>query len=102
MMPLVLHVCPTGGNKLGAPNLSYVLARDVEESAEVGCCGDGGTDAEFFLGVWDAADGGATIQVLGSHYIIHTRRLARGGAEYATGMGKVGEDGKDIGDRRGG
>ena len=69
---------------------------------EVGCCGDGGTDAECFLGVWDATDGGVTIQVLGAHPIVHIRRLTRGGAESVTGAGKVGVDGKKIGERRGG
>ena len=60
------------------------------------------TDAECFLGVWDASDVGAIIQVLGDHYIVHRRRLASGGAESTTGAGKVGADGKDLGERRGG
>ena len=57
-------------------------------------------DAEFFLGVWDTADGGAIIQVLGMHYIVHRKLLASGGVEYATGTGKVVVDGKYLGRER--
>ena len=65
---------------MGAPNLSYVLVRVREEAMEVGCCVEIGTDMECFLGVWDAADGGAIIQVLGAHFIIHKQQLAISGA----------------------
>ena len=56
-------------------------------------------DAECILGVWDAAGGGAVIQVIGAYFIIHTHRLDRGGVESATGAGKLGVNGKDIGER---
>ena len=46
---------------MGAPNLRYVPEQYGEEAIEVGGCGDIGTDAESFIGEWDAADGGAII-----------------------------------------
>ena len=61
--------------------------RDIEEATEFGCCEDGGTYAEYFIGLWDAAVGSATIQVLGAHSIVHRRQLDSGGAESATGAG---------------
>ena len=61
---------------------------------------------QFFIlchfGVWDTADDGSIIQLIGAHYIFHRHKLTSGGAEYLTGPGKVGADGKDIGERRGG
>lgn len=56
-------------------------------------------DVEFFLGVWYAVDGSAIIQVIGAHSIIPRQKLASGGAEFGMGAGKVGADGKYIGER---
>ena len=67
---------------------------------EVGCCRDRGTYGEGLLGIWDAADGGAFIQVLGTHSVIHQHRLDIGGSEYATRSGKVGGNGKYLGGRK--
>ena len=78
-----------------------MLTRDGEEATEVGCCGDGGTDEDCFIGVWDTADGSAIIQVLGMHYVVHRRQLDIGGEESMTGTGKVGADDKYPGERRG-
>ena len=77
-----------------------MAAWDGEEVTEVGCFGDRGTDVKCFISVWDAADGGAIIQVLGEHSFIHRRKLTSIGAESMTGAGNVEEDGKDIGERR--
>ena len=96
-MPPVWHACPTGGAQSCAHKPRYMLAQDREEAMEVGCCRDGGTYAECFIWVWDAADGISIIQVLGAHCIAHIRRLVSSGAEYATTPGKVGEDGKYFG-----
>ena len=57
-------------------------------------------DTKFFLGVWDAADDGVIIQVLGANSIIHRQLLTSSGVEYATGAGNMGSDGKYIGERR--
>ena len=65
---------------MGASELSYVAAWDGEEVTEVGCFGDRGTDVKCFISVWDAADGGAIIQVFGVHSIVHRQRLAISGA----------------------
>ena len=46
-------------------------------------------DAECFICVWDAAEGGDIVQLLGAHSIIHRRRLASGGAVSETGTVKV-------------
>ena len=73
---------------------------DGEEATEVGRCGDAETDAYCFLGVRDADDRSAIIQVIGAHYIVHRKRLDSSGAEYEMGAGKVGTDSKDIGEIR--
>ena len=82
---------------MGSPDLIYVSTQDVDESMEVGCCGDVGMDGECFIGVWYATDGSAVIQVIGIHYTVHRQQLASGGAESATSAGKVGADGKYLG-----
>ena len=77
-----------------------MLERDGKKATKVGGCGYGGMDAECFLSIWDAADGGAIIQLFGTHFIVHRRRLDISGVESAMGAEKVGTDGKDIGERR--
>ena len=79
-----------------------VLVQEREEAMEVDCCRDRRMDLEYFIRICDAADGGTIIQVLGAHYIVHRQQLAKVGAEYARGVGKVVADGKYLGERRGG
>ena len=67
---------------------------------EVGYCGDGGTDGEGLIGIWGAVDGGAFIRLLGTHYVVHKRIMTSSGEESATGAGKVGTAGKDLGEIR--
>ena len=83
---------------MGAHDLSYVSERVGEEATEVGCCGDGGTDREGLLAVWDAADDSTSFQVLWTHFFVLLKRLSRGGAEYTAGAGKVGTNGEDFGE----
>ena len=85
---------------MGAPKLRYMLAQVGEEATEVGCCGDGVMDREGLLGAWDAASGVTFIKVLGTHSVVHQLQMARGEAEYVKGAGKVGNNGKYIGEIR--
>ena len=79
-----------------------MLSQVREEATEVGCYKNRGMDGERLIGIWDDDDGGNFIQVLGTHYVDHQKQLARGGSESSTGAGKVGTNGKDLVERRGG
>ena len=68
---------------------------------EVVYCIDGLSDAECFLSIWEAADRGDIIQILGVHYIVHRQQLVSGVLEYSMRAGKFGVDGKYCSDRRG-
>ena len=74
-----------------------VLAHDGEEETGAGCWGDGETDGEVILGVWDTADGGSFIQVPGAIIVVLQKRLAGGGTETPEGAGKMGTAGEDFG-----
>ena len=69
-VPPVWHFFITGGTQSGAPNISYVLARVIEEATEVSCCEYRGTYEQDFISVWDAADGTELIEVLGTHFFV--------------------------------
>ena len=63
-----------------------------------GCCGDGRTDGEGLLGVWDTDDGSSFVQVLETNVVVLRRRLDGGGIETTEGAGKVGTTGEALGE----
>ena len=65
---------------------------------EAGCSGDGGTDGEGLLGVWETYDGSCFVQVLGTNIFVLRRGLAGGGTEPMAGAGKVGTTGEGFGE----
>ena len=55
---------------MGAPHISDVSVRFVEEATEDGCCGDRVFVGEVFLGLWDTADGSYFLQLLGMNVVV--------------------------------
>ena len=71
MVLLYTHIfCPTGGTQSGAPNISNVLMQVREEATEARCYGDGTTDREGLLVIWDTAGGSSFVQVLGKNVVV--------------------------------
>ena len=75
-----------------------MLARVVEEETEAHCCGDGGTDGEGIINVWETTNGSNFIQVLGKNVVILQRLLDGSGIESMEGTGKVGMNGESLGE----
>ena len=55
---------------MGAPDFRDFPAWDGEETMEVGCLGDGGTDGEGILVVWDTSDGSLFVLVPGTNVVV--------------------------------
>ena len=89
--------CPTVGNQPGAPDISNVLAQVREEATEAGCYGDGVTDDEILLVIWDTAVGSYLAQVLGTEFFVLQQQLDGSRIELTAGAGKVGRTGEVLG-----
>ena len=73
-----------------------MLARDGEEAKEVAGRKDRGADGVGLLGLWDTADGGLLILVLGMNVVVHWQQLASGVTEPLEGAGKMGTSDGDL------
>ena len=72
-------------------------AWDGEETAEVSCLGDGGTDGEGLLGIWDTTDGGLLVPIPGMNVVVLRQRLDGNGTEPPEVAGKMGTAVEDLG-----
>ena len=75
-----------------------MLAQVKEEATVTVCCGDGGTDGEGIIVVWDTADVSYLVQLLGTNVVVLQRGLTGGGTESTAGAGKVGTTSKYFGE----
>ena len=70
---IYIYFLSTGGTQSGATKFNNVLEQVIEEAIEACCYGDGLTDGEGLLIIWDTAVGGSLVQLLGKKIVVLRR-----------------------------